>query len=73
MISACIYSRQEAHLLVLQDITPGISPKFQLCKRVNSVQEAFAAIKGKAFIVETKFDGGLRRLLGLAVGTITSG
>ena len=40
-----------------QDITLGKPAKAQLAKKVDSPEQAFALMKGKAFVVETKFDG----------------
>jgi ATP-dependent DNA ligase len=41
----------------LQDIMPGCAIKMQLCQRANSLEEAFARMKGKPFTTEVKLDG----------------
>jgi ATP-dependent DNA ligase len=42
---------------VLQDIMPGCAIKMQLAARANSLEEAFARMKGKPFTTEVKLDG----------------
>lgn len=41
----------------MQDLTLGKPAKAQLAKPVRSPEEAYQLMKGKHFVVETKFDG----------------
>jgi hypothetical protein len=36
---------------------PGCAIKMQLCQRANSLEEAFARMRGKPFTTEVKLDG----------------
>jgi ATP-dependent DNA ligase len=40
-----------------QDISLGKPAKAQLARKVTSPEQAFETMKGKTFVVETKFDG----------------
>lgn len=41
----------------IQEIEPGQPVRPQLATAVQSPKDAFAKLKGRAYIVETKFDG----------------
>lgn len=40
-----------------QDVEPGQPVRAQLAATMNGVKQIFQKVKGKAFVVETKFDG----------------
>lgn len=44
-------------MLPLQDVEPLQPIRPQLCKRANSLEDAFSQMKGKPFVSEVKFDG----------------
>lgn len=44
-------------VLPLQDVEPLQPIRPQLCKRANSLEDAFSQMKGKPFVSEVKFDG----------------
>lgn len=47
------------HILTWQDIKVGKPAKPQLARAVKGPEEAYNIMKGRPFVVETKFDGRL--------------
>lgn len=74
LLAGCIKLAKEVllFLVLMQDITVGKPAKTQLARAVRGPEEAYNIMKGRPFVVETKFDGASLSLIARNIKGILS-